>query len=323
MSATKYTYSIENDTLNGALYTDTLVIAIRNSSIVTAIDHIDSAGDVLDIWMKAALTSGEEDILDAVVAAHAGINTGANEKRMEDGKLLVQPDVFNLGTYMNVPGVADDIENGTRFGGADLKGEATAQGEDSFEYQLMEIVGMIGIHGIYENATFGDWVGFEVYAPTQPSGVITSNDTSGAYDKQALGGGVSRFVPHDQESTRWDLDITSKYNANVDFTKAVVAPAAVANNGYFDYNTITNTLTLNSSGTGKYDIYDSAIMLGKLGVKVWIIGTDQICMNIPAVRPRLLLPHWKHKFRFYDTSYDSENPLRFAANLIIGRVNLT
>jgi hypothetical protein len=323
MTATKYTYSITDDTLNGALYTDTLVTSIRNSAIVTALDYVDSSGDVLDIWMKAALSGGDETILDGVVAAHDGINTGSTEKRMEDGKLLVQPDIFNLGTYMNCSGVGDDITNGTRFGGSDIKKLATAQGEDYVEFQLMEWVGMTGVHGVFVNATFGDWIGYQVYAPAQPSGVITSNDTSGAYDKQALGGGLSRFKPHDQESTRWDLDITSTLNANVAFSKAVVAPAAVSNGGYFDYNKTTNTIILNSAGTGKYDIYDAAITLGKLGVKVWIIGTDQICMSIPAVRPRALLPHWIHKVKLYDDTYDSENPLGFALNLISGRENLT
>ena len=130
------------------------------------------------------------------------------------------------------------------IGGSDIKKSATAQGEDNIEFQLMEWVGMIGVRGVFINATFGDWVGYQVYSPAQPSGVITSNDVDGEYDKQALGGGLNRFIPHDSAETRWDLDITTKYNSNVDFTKAVVAPAAITNAGYFDFNKDSNLISM-------------------------------------------------------------------------------
>lgn len=72
MAATKYTYSIANDTLNGQVDLDSLTTEIGASSIVTALDHIDRAGDVLDVWFKAGLSAPDQTTLGAVVAAHDG-----------------------------------------------------------------------------------------------------------------------------------------------------------------------------------------------------------------------------------------------------------
>lgn len=73
MAATKYTYSIANDTLNGALASDELAIAIQDSAIVTAFDKIQYTDDVLDIWFKDSLSSGDKDILDTLVSEHDGV----------------------------------------------------------------------------------------------------------------------------------------------------------------------------------------------------------------------------------------------------------
>jgi hypothetical protein len=69
---TKYTFSIASDTANGAVNSDTLTSEVRASAIVIALDFIGTDGDVLDIWFKDALSSGDETILDGVVGAHEG-----------------------------------------------------------------------------------------------------------------------------------------------------------------------------------------------------------------------------------------------------------
>lgn len=325
MTATKYTKSIASDftgLIEDGPCLDTLTEEIRNSTIIIALDHITVDGDVCDIWFKDALSSGDQTTLSNVVAAHTGVRPIVDEKRMDDGKLIVLPDIFNLGTYMNVSGVADDVANGARFSGSDLKITCSAQGEaTALEFQLMECVGMVGARGVYANATFDDWIGLEILAPAQPSGVITENVGAGDYEKiVVVPGYLNKFKP--KTNGDWDLDITSKLNANVSFTKAVVVPSATKT-GYFDYNKISNILVVNSAGLGGYDIYDASVPLGKLGVKIWIIGDDQICMNIPAVRPRDILPHWKFKLRAYDAVYDENKPLKAALNIIVGRENLT
>ena len=73
MPSTKYTYSIAADTLNAKCSVGSLSQEISSSAILTALDHIETNSDVLDIWMKAALSGGDETILTSVVSAHTGV----------------------------------------------------------------------------------------------------------------------------------------------------------------------------------------------------------------------------------------------------------
>jgi len=71
-TATKYTYSIVSDFPGGAINTTNLAAEIQASSIVTALDRIDTAGDVDEIWFKDALSASDETTLDNDAAGPAG-----------------------------------------------------------------------------------------------------------------------------------------------------------------------------------------------------------------------------------------------------------
>jgi len=72
MAATKYTFSIEDDFPNHKVATDRLTREIQASAIVMALDRIDTAADVCDVWFKDALAAGDVTILNGLVAAHSG-----------------------------------------------------------------------------------------------------------------------------------------------------------------------------------------------------------------------------------------------------------
>lgn len=69
---TTYTYSISTDFPNHAVSSDRLTVEIRESAIVTALDCINTIGDACQIVFKADLSSGDESILDGLVAVHSG-----------------------------------------------------------------------------------------------------------------------------------------------------------------------------------------------------------------------------------------------------------
>jgi len=69
---TKYTYSIMNDTLNSVVSTNSLTKQVQNSAILVALDYINTSGDELDIWFKDVLITGDETILEGLIAAHTG-----------------------------------------------------------------------------------------------------------------------------------------------------------------------------------------------------------------------------------------------------------
>lgn len=73
MASTKYTYSILVDTANQAVETAKLATEIQSSSIVIALDYIDTNEDVLGIWMKDSLIQTEHTKLNTVVNSHDGV----------------------------------------------------------------------------------------------------------------------------------------------------------------------------------------------------------------------------------------------------------
>lgn len=70
-----FTYNIATDTLNGVVSKAALIEEINNdSSVDKNTNHIVTAGNTLLVTMEDDLSGAEETALDAVVAAHAGID---------------------------------------------------------------------------------------------------------------------------------------------------------------------------------------------------------------------------------------------------------
>lgn len=78
-----YTYSVANDTLNGAINPRGLDSAIRASSITIALEAVNVTGDVIDCVFKAALSSAEQTTLGSLVAAHDGAATPNDPEQVE------------------------------------------------------------------------------------------------------------------------------------------------------------------------------------------------------------------------------------------------
>jgi len=72
MAEQKYTYSIYNDFPNHRIDGSRLHQEIANSTIVTAIMHVNTNDDVCDIWFKDSLSGADQQTLNALVAAHSG-----------------------------------------------------------------------------------------------------------------------------------------------------------------------------------------------------------------------------------------------------------
>ena len=96
--ATKYTFSISGDFPNSTVGLSKLEYEIRTSAIPYALDHVEAAGDVCDIWFKHALTSGDETTLSGIVAAHDGQYLDEDAPKMSDGRPIVRADTRPLST---------------------------------------------------------------------------------------------------------------------------------------------------------------------------------------------------------------------------------
>lgn len=163
----------------------------------------------------------------------------------------------------------------------------------------------------------GDYVRYVPKAPATPS---TSNPGAGAYSKLAIGGGVSMFVPAGTPgagAADFDLNLSEKFNANVDFTK-VVPVSAPLDDGFFDWDCDTDVVTLNSSKAGGYNLFDSEIVLRPYLQTFNIIGDTRWDLTVPAIMPARILPHWKHDFELHVHSDRAGNPVEAVFNMFVG-----
>jgi hypothetical protein len=78
MAITAYTFSIQNAFPNHAVESSRLTLEVQQSAIVTALDHIGTAGDVCSVVFKDALSVGDEAVLGGLVAAHSGLPLPSN-----------------------------------------------------------------------------------------------------------------------------------------------------------------------------------------------------------------------------------------------------
>lgn len=88
MAITNYDYSISQDFPNGKVDTARLTEEVRSSSIVTALNRVDTEGDSCSIWFNDELSVDDKSTLDSIVAAHSGL-------ALKGGASLVQIDETN------------------------------------------------------------------------------------------------------------------------------------------------------------------------------------------------------------------------------------
>ena len=215
---------------------------------------------------------------------------------LSDGRQIITTTAFGneLDVYFCSRG--DDVTNGLKLRGEHFVCTKTDSGDASFEWQYITSVHINGGMVTYRNASVVDkdncdYVRYQIYAPAT---VGTSNPGSGGYNKVDMGGGAHMYTRNATNEGDWDLNLTEKLNANVDFTKVTPIPANGA--GDFDYNPDTEAVTLNSSGTGNSYLFDFNYVLTEIVNDEKMDGDGVVPFTVPATYiAKKLHPHWKHK----------------------------
>lgn len=144
MAVTEYSYT------KTPVAVDRLTQEISDSAITVALDHINLFGNDLDIFFKAALTEGEEAILDSLVDAHTG-----------------EPLEQNMVTPVSIASLPDPIAfaqptHRTKRYATDIVTIAKNTNE-IIDFQLPLELWTMGGCLLVENAEFGDYVTASVY----------------------------------------------------------------------------------------------------------------------------------------------------------------
>jgi hypothetical protein len=167
MTATKYSYSINNDTLNGILNSVRLTDEIRSSDIVIAISHINTDGDDCDVWFKDSLSSGDQAILDSLVAAHTGEATP------------VTGPSYGLGGGMLISPTYSTFEDDEGFSGVLI--QAAANTTTIVDFEITTEVNAAGGYFWSSGGNVGDYVDISV---------VDKNDILGLFSIYGLTVGV-------------------------------------------------------------------------------------------------------------------------------------
>lgn len=196
-----------------------------------------------------------------------------------DGESLIgfAPAVAPDGTSFEhiCTGVADDLANGTPFGGAKFRMKSIIVETQTVDFRFIEDTQIKDGCFWWSGGDYADEFDFSIVAPACPS---VNNVGTGAYEKVAYLGGY-RYAPKADDD--WDLDLVSKENANVDFTKVI----PVANpdlTGHFDFDPATGLVTDNGSMRGTHDLldYEHTVVRLLASLSLWPAGE----MSLPAVR---------------------------------------
>jgi hypothetical protein len=168
MATHTYTYSLATD-FSGLFNSDNLVAEIAASSIVTALERIDTTGDVIDVVFKAQPSQADKTTLDGGI-------TQTEESPPVAGSLLV----LHNSTPVFIP---TPITVQPTVGGEDIvqDGSSISQGSStwsSIEYLLSEDLYLMAALICWENWKSGDY-GFAAVTNPGAEKDLTAEATSG------------------------------------------------------------------------------------------------------------------------------------------------
>lgn len=299
MAETTYTYSIQSDFPNHLVCSDRLTQEIEASAIIVALSRIDTAAGNCLIVFKDALSSGDEDILDGLVAAHSGeaiihpatVLLGSPET--SDGKPIFLPCLFPGNVYLYPTGAGDNVTNQTRGDGQAFVVKCSAEQDYNVEFQFIDWVYLAGGGIKWKNGEDGDWVSLLICAPATP---VTPN-----------GGGTGNCNLVDPGVGAAILIVPAAGNGayDVDLEDAIPVPAYTENeegiqtpNGFYNWSAPDTGSGVVSAGVPQaspYNLFAVAIDLVRFANRLQLEGAEIQDLTIPAVKPKKILPQWKFK----------------------------
>lgn len=235
---------------------------IQKSTVVTALDFINSyidGGYKIDIWFKSSLSPQDEVTVAELVENHIyevkwGYDGVIPNPKTPDNRDVIAINRIPIGYTMYFTGRSDNIAAGTYSNGNDLCLDEQATTKI---FQSLNHFYLVGGRAIWENASLANKVTAKLIAPAT-TGLVNQQ---GDYTKVEVipGSGFNIIVPTPLGFGNWELELSAKL-PNTNILKCVPVPA-IGNDGFFDYNSDTNVLTRNETGTGSYNLFDFPIRL--------------------------------------------------------------
>ena len=268
MAATKYTYSISSDFPNAKVDLSRLTLEIQQSSIVTALDYINTDGDDCNVWFKAELSTEDQTTLDTIVANHSGEPLEETPQPVEmkykdnggvwrapafqrDKPLMTaSPATEGWATFFTGAG---DNKNPTppdtgRGTGTPLRIVFTDAGNEYVEAEFIEPIELHDGQIFYKPAD--NWNAEDVFSVSiyMPATSVTPNGTSTGNCNLYPQTGFNLIVPAAGDGA-YDVDLND----------AVPVPTD-AKDGFWDTDKLTGEITASPTpGQAKWHLMDVAV----------------------------------------------------------------
>lgn len=194
------------------------------------------------------------------------------------------------GYSLYATGIADDIDNGTFGGGVTL---SFTDVNNEKQFQLLNHFYILGSRSVWEGCSINNYFDVKIVA----SATTGLTNTSGDFNKVQVPGG-NLIVPAAEGAGAWDMDLDAKFT-NTAILKATPVPVA-GGNGWFDYNSDLNVITVNQNQTGGYHLLDFDRDLHYSARHGWGTSIDGGSneLNLLNLVGKLIYNSWKIQFNF-------------------------
>lgn len=231
--------------------------------------------------------------------------------KTSDGKPIFLPNLFPGNVVLYYAGAGDHATNG-RGNGALFQVESNVQEDKTLEWQFNDWVYLSGATFSWQGGDIGDHASMDLYCPATPvtaaqgngncnvvNGVIVPAAGNGGYNVDlTLANPVPAFAPAGEEDT----------------------PTAIGYWEWDDPNTGRGTITPGTPGASPWFLIAADVPLTRFAARFPILGSDSSQAQVPAIKPKKILPHWRFKFTLHNSSAKN---VKIAWHLITARVSTT
>jgi hypothetical protein len=204
--------------------------------------------------------------------------------RQQDGSPYVSPCMFPSGVYLYITGAGDGENIGD---GQEFIVSSEVEEDKVVEFQFLDWVLIAGGALLPVGVQQGDWASMGVYCPATP---VTPN-----------GGGTGNcnvvegiIVPAAGDGA-FDVDLGQ--------ANPVLTPLK---DGYWDWdfpNTGKGTVSMGDPGKAAAHLIAADYPLARFVNKVPLIREEHLEFTIPAIEPKIMLPHWKGKVTVHNSGH--------------------
>lgn len=224
------------------------------------------------------------------------VNIGAPE--MLDGSPYVSPCMFPSGVYLYITGAGDGQGMGD---GAAFSMSSEVEGDSVLEFSFLDWVLTAGGAAYPAGGELGDWASFAVYCPATP--VVPNGTNTGNCN---VVNGV--IIPAAGDGA---------FDVNLAQANPVLTPLK---DGFWEWdfpNTGKGTVSLGTPGASRAHLIAADYPLARFANRVPLMGSQERSFTLPAIEPKIMLPHWKGKVTLHNGGHAG---LKMAWHLMLARI---